>query len=179
MARRAAALTALALLGASCGYTSRVTGPDGGDVAVVVPPVAHPGLDPYAPGIVDRALRRAVARAAGLRLSDAAPRALRVTVADVRIGLTPFAEPGLRAAQYEAEITLTGALEGGRPWRSPVVRGAAPFLSTGGRLEALDGAGRRALGEAADEAARRLVGALVRHLRGPGRVSGDVGAETP
>lgn len=172
---------ALALLLTACGYTTRVTAPDGGDVVVRVPPVKHPGLDPYAPGVVDRALRRAVARAAGLRFADGADAAFHVEVVDVRVGLTPFAEPALRAAQYQAVVVLKGTLQGPtgrRTWGSPAVTGTAPYLSTAGRLEALDGAGRRAVAEAAETAARRLVGALVRHLRAKPPLSEDAAAES-
>ena len=164
--RRLGALALVAVTG--CGYTTRVSTPAGDDYGLRVTPVSHPGLDPYAPGLVDHALRRAVARAAGLRVDDDAAPTLTVEVVDARVGLTAFAEPALRAAQYQAEVVLRGVLvgpSGRRVWGSPLSAGVAPYLSTGGRIEALDGAGRRAMGEAADEAARRLVGHLVRHLR--------------
>lgn len=162
------ALAAL-LGGSSCGYTHRITTPDGRDLPIFVPLVRDPGLDVDAAGLVDGHLRREVARTAGLRLSSDSQSNLRleVEVVDVRTALAPFAEPGLRAAQYRAVVIVKGRLvdsERGLRW-SGTATGEAPYLSTGGPIEALDGAGRRALGEAAELATRQLVDALVLRLR--------------
>ncbi len=146
----------------NCGYSSRAVGPDGRDLAVFVPLVTDPGLDVDAAGLMDTELRRAVARTAGWRLStrDDAPATLKAELVDVRTGLAAFADPAQRAGQYVVTVRLKGHLS--RRHRQPAVRtktvtGEAGFLSTGGRLEALDGAGRRALAQATRRAAEKLV----------------------
>lgn len=166
------AATAWLLAALGCGYTTRVVGPGGGDLLVHVPQVEAPGIDVDAAGLVDARLRRAVARAAGLALAPEvdAQVVLHVEVLEVRAGLSPFAEPALRAAQYEATVRLRGRLarrDGGPAWRSAPVTGRDAYLSTAGPIERLDGAGRRALARAAEDAAERLVAAMVLHLRAP------------
>jgi hypothetical protein len=157
------ALASLALL-AACGYSSRVATRDGRDVALFVPLVSGAGIDVDVAALVDAELRRAVARSAGMVLAgEGAPLKLEVAVVDARTELAPFAEPGLRAAQYDAVVVLSGRVIGaGGEVKFEVgpVQGEAPYLSTGGRLEALDGAGRRALGQAGGRAAERLVGVV-------------------
>lgn len=168
---RPAALLGLLSALAGCGYSTRVVGPHGDDLTVFVPLVEAPGIDVDAPGFVDASVRREVARAAGLSLAGeaGAQAVFRVEVLEVRTGLAPFAEPALRAAQYQATIRLRGRLErpGAKGWRSGVVTGAASYLSTAGPIERLDGAGRRALARAAEDAAEQLVAALVFELRRP------------
>lgn len=137
--------------------------PDGEMIAIAVAPIREPGLDLDAGADVTRAVRLAVARAAGFRLVEEsdADRVLHVELLDVNSALAPFAEPSLRAAQYVVRLTLRGTLqdEHGR-WTSPAVVGEGRFLSTPGGVEQLDGANRRALERAAQQAAERLVGTL-------------------
>jgi hypothetical protein len=105
-----------------------------------------------------------VARAQGLQLAGSkAHGTLSVEIVDIQIGLGTFAEPSLRAARYQVSISLRGKLEdaGGFVWTSAPIAGHAPFFSTPGAIEALDGAGRRALERASDEAAERLVASLM------------------
>lgn len=147
---------------ASCGYSSRAVGTDGGDLAVFVPLVTDPGLDVDAAGLMDTELRRAVARTSGWRLSsrDDAPATLKAELVNVRTGLAAFADPAQRAGQYVVTVRLKGrlSLRDAQPsTRTKTATGEAGFLSTGGRLEALDGAGRRALAQATRDAAEKLV----------------------
>lgn len=165
----------LAFLGlvAACGYTTRATAPDGEDVRIYVPPVQGGEVDLDATARVEAEVRRAVARSAGLRLvlSREVPR-LEVTLASVTTQQAAFSEPRLRAAQYEAVVVLTGRLvapDGQVRFQSGAVVGEAPYLSTAGRIESLDGAGRRAVGQAAERAAERLVGLVAMRLRGGAR----------
>lgn len=164
------ATVGLFMLLAGCGYSSRVVAPHGGDLELFVAPVISPGLDVDAAGLVDAELRREVARGRGLSLSAQASAGaeLHAELIDVRTQLAPFADPSLRAAQYEVQVSLRARLvrrDGGAPWRSSAVLGRASFLSTGGRLEALDGAGRRALRQAVQQASEQLVAAMSLALR--------------
>jgi hypothetical protein len=127
--------------------------------------VREVGIDVDAAAYVGASVRRAVARGQGLRISPKSDShgELEVEIVDIQIGLGSFADPSLRAARYQVVVSLRGKLvdASGFVWNSPSIAGYAPFLSTPGPLEALDGAGRRALERASDEAADRLVAGLM------------------
>jgi hypothetical protein len=126
--------------------------------------VRETGIDVDAAGYVTTSVRRAVARGQGLELAGAKPHGeLAVEIVDIQIGLGAFAEPGLRAARYQVAISLRGKLKdaSGFEWTSAPVTGYAPFFSTPDPIESLDGAGRRALERASDEAAERLIASLM------------------
>lgn len=77
--------------------------------------------------------------------------------------LLPFADPGTRAAQYRAVVSLRARLisrTGKILWTSEVITGEAAYLSPAGRIEVLDGMRRTALSRAADDAASRLVASM-------------------
>lgn len=157
-------LLCLALAG--CGYTVASVRTTGGEpYRLDVAPVVELGVDVDAAGYVASAVRSTILRSQGLELGGAgsANGRLTVEIVDVQIGLGAFSEPNLRAARYQVSIVLRGRLadSGGETWTSAPVTGTAPFLSPPGRIEALDGAGRRALERASDEAADRLVAALM------------------
>lgn len=116
-----------------------------------------------APGLLDSALKRAIARSSALHLSDTAERELEVEVIGVSTPLAGFAEPRLRAAQYEVRLSVRVRMFVGQKkvvWSSPIYVSQAPYVSTPGQLVALDGAGRRALQQAAEISAERLVVAV-------------------
>jgi hypothetical protein len=126
--------------------------------------VREPGIDVDAAGFVSAAVRRAVSRGQGLQLAGSkAHGELAVEIVDMQIGLGTFSEPGLRAARYQVWISLRGKLTdaSGFAWTSAPITGYAPFFSTPGPIEALDGAGRRALEHATQEAAERLIASLM------------------
>ena len=130
-----------------------------------VAPVLESGTDIDAGALVSAAVRRAVARAPATDLVDPdfAQSRLEVELIGASARLAPLAEPGRRAAQYLAVVRLRGRLvdlDGDVLWASPVVAGEAPFLSAAGRIEALDGARRRALKQAAEQAADRLIAGM-------------------
>lgn len=153
----------------ACGYTvASVQTTTGEPYRLEVAPVIEPGIDVDAAAYVSSAVRTAVLRSQGLELGAAgsANGRLTVEILDVQIGLGAFSEPNLRAARYQVSVVLRGRLAdaSGVSWTSAAVTGTAPFLSPPGRIEALDGAGRRAMERASDEAAQRLVAALMVRL---------------
>ena len=155
MARRGA--MALLALVTACGYGSAAA-----PVAIRVAPVAEPGLDVDAAALVARAVRRAVARGPGTRIAatGAEEISLEVELLDAGMNLAAFADPNLRAAEYRATVLLRGRLRdpsGAVVWSSPVIAGESAVLSPPGRVEVLDGARRRSLEWAAEDAADRLV----------------------
>ncbi|MCC7383592.1 MAG: hypothetical protein IT384_17260 [Deltaproteobacteria bacterium] len=152
-----------ALIGASaCGYQ---LGAATGVQNLAVHVEDQRGLDVDAEALVAGALRRTIARGPGTSLApDGEEEAtLRVQLIDARSGLSPLADPSLRAAQYRAEIRVVATLLGsdGRVlWRSSVLSGEASYLSRPGGLEVLDGARRSALARAAEDVAERLRASL-------------------
>jgi hypothetical protein len=152
-----------AVLAAGCGYT---VGPAGGTArAIAVGRMTEPGIDVDAAALVNAAVRHALASSPGTRLvaEDAADETLDIELLNATSGLAPLADPNLRAAQYRALVLVRGKLidrTGKVTWTSPVITGEAPFLSTPGPIETLDGARRRALSRAADVAAERLVASM-------------------
>jgi hypothetical protein len=131
---------------------------------LAVAEIRETGVDVDAAGFVSAAVRRAVSRGQGLELAGSkAHGELAVEIVDIQLGLGAFAEPGLRAARYQVSISLRGKLTdaSGFEWTSAPVTGYAPFFSTPGAIEALDGAGRRALERASDEAAERLIASVM------------------
>ena len=163
--RPAPELVLLALLSASCGYTV-TTSAGGGIRRLAVAPIEEPGLDIDGGAMVSVAVRRAVARGPGLRLVRTHPDALLfVRLIDARTGLRPLADPGARAAQYAVTVKIQGELrraDGAALWTSPTIVGAAEMLSPADGVEAIDGARRRTLQRAAEDAAEQLV-VLIRH----------------
>jgi hypothetical protein len=110
-------------------------------------------------------VREAIARSSRTRLvgDDAAEAELQVMLVGTDSPLQPFADPGVRAAQYRAVVLLRGRLvsrTGEVLWSSGVITGEASFLSPGGRIETVDGARRTALSRAAADAASRLVASM-------------------
>lgn len=149
--------------GAGCGYS--VGRGASGPRTLAVSMTKEPGIDLDAAAMVDNATRRALTRSPSTRLvsQEGADQVLEVELLQVQAGLAPFAEPGLRAAQYQVSVRIKGRVvdsSGRALWSSATITGEAPFVSTPGSLEALDGARRRALARASDEAADRLVAAL-------------------
>ncbi|MEQ8278881.1 MAG: LPS assembly lipoprotein LptE [Deltaproteobacteria bacterium] len=165
----------LLLLAAACGYTTSARRADGTVHTIFVEPIAEPGLDLDAGSDVARAVRLAIARTSGLALADeaTADHRLRVEILGVRSSLAPFAEPALRAAQYVVRITLRGVVHdatGVPAWQTPVVTGDSRFMSTPGGVEQLDGANRRTIEQASQEAAERLVTMIEMRFAGQGPV---------
>lgn len=161
----------LALVGLwSCGYTATSARPDGQARRLHVAPIVEPALHLDTGALVEEAVRQAIAREAGVLLVAAADaeEVLEVELLSGGAGLEAFAQPDRRAAQYRATVVLRGVLKtanGQVEWTSPVFSGDSAYLSTPGALESLDGAERRGLDRAARQAAERLVGSLVSHLR--------------
>jgi hypothetical protein len=123
------------------------------------------GTDVDAGAYVDVAVRGALARSSSTRLvgDDAADASLEITLVGTDSPLQPFADPGLRAAQYRALVSLRGRLisrTGTVLWSSEVITGEAPYLSPEGRIEVLDGMRRTALSRAAEDAASRLIASM-------------------
>lgn len=166
MSRLALALTLLI----GCGYTTSSAHPTGAPRRIYVAPIREAGVHVDTGALAEEAVRRAVADEAGLLLVSAldAEWTLELELVSGAAGLEAFAQPDRRAAQYRSTVQLRGVLRDPRGevrWRSPTVVGAAAYLSTPGALESLDGAERRGLDRAAQQAAERLVLALVGHLR--------------
>jgi hypothetical protein len=161
--RLAAWIHALLLVG--CGYTIGPGRTPGGVRTIAVARIEEPGLDLDAAAMVAESVRRAVARGPSTELaSSGADATVEVKLLESSSGLAPLADPSTRAAQYRAIIRLTAVLtksDGRVLWRSSVVTGEAPYLSMPGKLEALDGARRRALAQAADDAATKLLALMV------------------
>ena len=160
----------LGLLVVGCGYQSTVARGDGPPRTLRIPPIRETAVDLDAGAMVQRSLLLAAGRVPGLVLvsADAPAPALEAELVAVRSGLSPFAEPNLRAAHYRVVVELQGRLVGldGRVlFTSAVVHGEAPFYSTPGRIEVLDGAARRALERASEQAAERLVMIVAEVLR--------------
>jgi hypothetical protein len=157
---------ALSQVSVGCGY---VVGRGSGTVhQLSVSSVTEEAVRLDVAAEVASAVRRQVSRAPSLALAEEAslPR-LRVRLLDVGSGFAPLAEPALRAAEYVVWVRIDGELEvedGTAVWRSPPLEGRARFMSTAGRIETLDGADRRALRQAAEMAAERLVYAVTLQL---------------
>ncbi|MBK6690257.1 MAG: hypothetical protein IPG45_37675 [Deltaproteobacteria bacterium] len=154
----------------ACGYTASSARPDGQVRRLHVAPIVDPALHLDTGALVEEAVRQAIAREAGVLLvaEPDAEEVLQVELLSGAAGLEAFAQPDRRAAQYRATVLVRGILKGrgGQvEWTSPVVSGDSAYLSTPGALESLDGAERRGLDRAAQQAAGRLVLALVSHLR--------------
>lgn len=149
----------------ACGYTVGRVAPANGPRAISVAPIEERGIDVDAAAMVARAVRRRVAMGPSTVLEEDRPEAvLSVSLIEAGHALSPMSDPRLRAAEYVAQIRLQGTLSstaGAALWRSPVVVGEAHFMSMPGPIESLDGARRRALAQAADEAAERLWAHLV------------------
>lgn len=160
-----------ALLGfVACGYTHTSARPDGELRRLHVAPIVDPALHLDTGALVEEAVRRAIARESGVLLVGAtdADEILEVELLSGTASLEAFAQPDRRAAQYRATVLVRGVLKrssGQVQWTSPPVSGDSAYLSTPGALESLDGAERRGLDRAAQQAAERLVLALVSHLR--------------
>jgi membrane associated rhomboid family serine protease len=156
----------LSLLLSGCGYVLGPGRTPGGVRAVAVQKIDEPGLDLDAAALVAESVRRAVARGPSTELAPAgsAEATMEIRLLESSSGLVPLADPATRAAQYRAIIRLSAVLtksDGHILWRSSVVTGEAPYLSMPGKLEALDGARRRALAQAADDAAAKLLALMV------------------
>lgn len=168
----ASSLTELVILltVAGCGYTLGAAPTPGGVRHIRVAPVEEPGIDIDAAAVVSNAVRRAVARSPSTKLAsgDGAEAALYVTMLDAKEGLAPYANPGARAAQYKLRVRVKARLmssAGEMLWSSGIIEGEAAFLSPTGGLESVDGARRRAMVSAAEDAADRLIDAMT-HGRG-------------
>ena len=149
----------------SCGYATRppLLGPS--DWQLHLAPIVEEALDLDAGAEVDSALRRHLARRTFIRLEEDAANTLVVALSEARVQLAARAEPALRAPRYVVKVALKATLvqEDIKPTMSHsfVVAGEDEFTAPAGSIEALDGAQRASLARAADEAADRLVNALV------------------
>ena len=163
--KHASILLVLSLF-SGCGYgLARARAPSGIET-VHVEVSDERGLDVDAAAYVSRAIRAAVARGPALALANESTSdgVLEVKLIDASTPLAPFADPSLRAAQYRAEVRLLATLaraDGRVVWRSSLIVAEAPYLSTPGRLEMLDGARRRALEVAARRAAEQLLSSMM------------------
>ena len=133
---------------------------------VAVRPVHEDGVDVDAAGILSGVIRKAVAAhpAATLVTEQNAEAILVVELLSVGGGLAPLADPGSRAAQYRSQISIKAKLDhssGNTIWHSGRIIGQADYLSVPDGIETLDGARRRALMRAAQNAADQLVTSLV------------------
>jgi hypothetical protein len=171
MTPRSAVLVAAAwwaLVPAGC-YTLGAPAPR--EARLFVEVIDADGIDPDLGATVAVALRQAVAARPELSLVSRgeAEATLRLGLHASTTGLSPLADPARRAPEYRvvlrAEATVAG--EGGSAWRSGVLVGEATYASDVRSIGALDGARRRALERAAEELARRVVGALL-YTRAPG-----------
>lgn len=156
---------ALSMSEPSCGYQVTARGTGAAARAIRVGRIIEPGIDVDAAAMVAGAVRQAIARGPSTRLvrGDAAEAELEVELVNSASALATLADPGLRAAQYRAVVLVRGRLldkQGKVLWTSTVITGEAPYLSAPGPIEALDGARRRALERAADDAAERLVASM-------------------
>jgi hypothetical protein len=154
------------LLCSACGYAMG-TGRFPQQVErIAVPPVTEDGVDVDAAGVLAGLVRKAVAAHPAARLVSAkrAEAILHVKLDSVGGGLAPLSDPGSRAAQYRSQITITAQLKrpGGEViWRSGRIVGQADFLSVPDAIETLDGARRRALARAAENATDQLMTSLI------------------
>ena len=157
---RAWSVAALIALSA-CGYTVGARPPAGARRIHVAPIVEH-GVEADAAGVVAVAVRRTIARGPSTTLvdPDLAAATLQVEIIDTSAPVAPGADPAARAAEYASRVRLSAALvhrDGRVLWRSSSAAGEALFVSVPGPMEALEGARRRALAEAARDAADALV----------------------
>jgi hypothetical protein len=164
-ARGVTLFAATLAISASCGYSVGAVRTPGNVRRISVAPVQEDGIDIDAAALVAREVRRKIANGMSTTLSDEenAQAVLAVTLLDSDAKLAPLADPGLRAAQYVAVVRIRGTLTstaGKALWKSGVISAEAPYLSVPDDLEALDGARRRALAQAAESAAARLVGGM-------------------
>jgi hypothetical protein len=147
----------------SCGYS--IAPGAGAARAINVSPIAEQGIDIDAASLVAVAVRHAVARGPSTRLASDqdANETLQVELLNSASSLAVLADPALRAAQNRAMVTVRGRLldkKGHVIWESAIITCDSPFLSTPGPIETLDGARRRALQRAAEDAADRLVASM-------------------
>jgi hypothetical protein len=148
-----------------CGYSAGSFRSSGEPYRVRIAPIVdRPAVDIDAAGLVATSIRGAILREQGLALVNGEPDGLlAVDLVSVDMGIGAFAEPSLRAARYQVTVVVECRLseDGREVWRSPPIAGVAPFFSPPGRIEALDGASRRALEHASEQAAERAVAALM------------------
>ncbi|MCK6551040.1 hypothetical protein L6R52_34705, partial [Myxococcota bacterium] len=108
------------VLCAGCGYS--IAGSTRGPLVLDVAPIEERGIDVDAAALVGASLRRTIARGPGTRLGPG-PDATRLEVELVTAGssLQAFADPSVRAAQYQEIVELRGRLvdaSGNEVWRS-------------------------------------------------------------
>lgn len=121
--------------------------------------------EPEVAFVVESALREAL-RARGVRWARGEPDLdLRVRLTGVRVTLSPFAEPRLRAPRYDVAVGLRADWGSEAPLQ---VEGTASLLSRPGELPALEGAYRQYLGDAARNAAEELAVAWILRVRDSG-----------
>ncbi len=155
----------------SCGYRLGYGPQRGGrPLRIYVAEVKAPDIDVDAGGLLMQSVGRAVAHRVGMELAsrDRSEWTLEVELVRLSLGLDAFAEPPVRAAGYEVVAELRARLidhDGRVRWRSPAMVGRSKFVSPAGRLEALDGASRRAKARAIEQAAQRLLTSLGLTLR--------------
>ena len=162
---------ALLVSSAGCGYVPFVPGSSFGSPTIYIEAVETPGISVDAAAEVEAALGSAFARQPGWVLSseDHARYRLQIRLTRAATRLAPLTEPAVRAAHYETEIRIQAVVhdrDGAVLWRGHE-SARADYLSTPGRIEALEGADRRALARAASMAAERLVDAVTSALVGP------------
>jgi outer membrane lipopolysaccharide assembly protein LptE/RlpB len=150
----------------ACGYSIGFGHFPGKVRSVAVGMVAEDGVDIDAAGLLGSVVRRAVATHPGASLvaDEEAEARLKIKLVNVSGGLAPMSDPGSRAAQYRARITITAQLihrNGTTLWKSNQIIGQADYLSVPDDIEALDGRRRTALKEAAVSAGDQLMTALV------------------
>ncbi len=124
------------------------------------------GIDVDLAAVLARSARAAVAARPELSLSGRgdADAVLKIAVLPGAAGLSPLADPSRRSPEYRVEVRVEAVLLGGAGealWTSGALVGEATYASHPGSIVALDGARRLALGRAADDAAHRVVTALL------------------
>ncbi|MFO0723267.1 MAG: LPS assembly lipoprotein LptE [Myxococcota bacterium] len=119
------------------------------------------GVDVDAAALLLSALRRRAF--SGPEGAEGEGAELVVELVDQRTNLAALSDPGRRAGEYRAELTVLGRLvraDGKQVWSSPPIVASASYFSTTGGIESLDGQRRSALARAADEAAEKLLDVL-------------------
>lgn len=160
---RGLALLAATLLVAGC-YTLGAPAPDHPRLFVEV--VDDDGIDVDLAALVARSARAAVAARPELTLTSRsdADAVLRLALIPGATGLSPLADPSRRSPEYRVEVRVEAVLmrdEGEALWSSGALVGEATYTSHPGSIIALDGARRLALSRAADDAAQRVITALL------------------
>ena len=156
------------VVSSACGYAP-LRGPGAqpnGPTAVFIEPISEKGAFLDAAAQVEAAFALAVARHPAFVMSvrEGCELSLRVQLLNAAPRFTTLSEPALRPVRYVMQVELqVEAIDaaGEAVWQQKAA-GRAMYVSPVGPLETLDGAGRRALAQAASDAAERVLAALAR-----------------